>query len=362
MLDTVSSSLCKLHSRKRGFRINLGFPAFRLVFSTIVFLVPGHNNALRRHTHGVNMRSPPPVPPKDLPKIPITTKGPPKRDDPRNWEKIPGATNTSSSKDLAQHMSYAELTRDHILPEVVFGLDKNATYSSQKIPCATEKSANRPLSQTYPEVSYSEFTPNGYLPQTHELENYPQVYNENAPEALNRDRSSPYAPESTDQIKPTRKICGLRRLWFWVLLVSITLIAVVVAIIGGVLGSRAGKTKSKTTILPTAALAAINYTEGNGVQHYRVYFQAKSNALYQSAWNSSAQEWHVLPLNPRGASGPDVKPGTPLAAYTLNDGIHVSMLTLVPLVNAEKFLYPERNRVSPFLPRHGKPNLGARVL
>lgn len=308
------------------------------------------------------MRSPPPVPPKDLPKIPITTKGPPKRDDPRNWEKIPGATNTSSSKDLTQHMSYAELTRDHILPEVVFGLDKNATYSSQKIPCAAEKSSNRTLSQTYPEVSYSEFTPNGSLPQTHELENYPQVYNENAPEALNRDRSSPYAPESTDQIKPTRKICGLRRLWFWVLLASITLIAVVVAIIGGVLGSRAGKTKSKTTILPTAALAAINYTEGNGVQHYRVYFQAKSNALYQSAWNSSAQEWHVLPLNPRGASGPDVKPGTPLAAYTLNDGIHVRMLTLVPLVNAEKFLYPEHNRVSPFLPRHGKPNLGARVL
>ncbi|KAH7045133.1 hypothetical protein B0J12DRAFT_701238 [Macrophomina phaseolina] len=266
------------------------------------------------------MRSPPPVPPKDSPKMSSTTEARPKRDGPRSCEKIPTTTKTSPTEDPTQHQPYVELTRGHILPEVVFGLHNHATHNSQKIPCATE--SNRPISQIYPEVSYSELTQDGSLPQMHELENYPQVYTENEPEALNRGRSVPYALEATEQARPTRTICGLRRLWFWVILTTIAVMALIVAIVGGVLGSRAAKANSKTTLLPTAALAAVNYTEGNGVQHHRVYFQAKSNALYQSAWNSSGQKWHVSPLNPRSASGPEIKPGTPLAAYTLNDGIH----------------------------------------
>ncbi|KAL1641179.1 hypothetical protein SLS58_006287 [Diplodia intermedia] len=272
------------------------------------------------------MRSGPPVPPKDSSKAPLTTESPLKRDPAHSYKRISATTNTSS-KDLDHpHLAYAESNQNHILPEAVLVPDNHDAHNDEKTLVSADKPPHGSFSQD-PEVSYAELTHGGPPPQAHlELENYPQIYNESLPEALNRDRRPPYALETTDEKASTRKICGLRRLWFWIILVAAILIAAIVAIVGGVLGSRAAKgAKADTSFLPTGALAAVNYTEGNGIQHRRLYFQGESNALYQSAWNSSTQEWHVSPLNPRDASGPSVRPGTPLAAYTKNDGTHAAI-------------------------------------
>ncbi|KAF9635050.1 Fungal fucose-specific lectin [Lasiodiplodia theobromae] len=260
------------------------------------------------------MSSPPAVPPEDPQKISMTT--------PSSGENTSSTTDTFPSTDTTQQQSYAENEGGHIFPEAVPNHNNDTKLGLLGVGDDSEKIVHR-TSQTYPEVSYSEFSQKGSLPQHYEANNnYPQPYNENAPEVVHRDSSPPYAVEEK---KPAKTICGIRALWFWVILAIIIIIVIIAAVVGGVVGSRASKSEPSTTFLPTAALAAVNYTSGDGVSHYRVYFQAKSNALYQSAWNSSSQEWLVSPLNPGNAAGPEIKPGTPLAAYTLGDGVHTTV-------------------------------------
>lgn len=186
-----------------------------------------------------------------------------------------------------------------------------------------------PQYESYPEVHYAEYTPGSQLPQVaFDHGNYPQVSYGNHPEAFNLDGIGPEVTKEQQQQQQQRTVCGLRRKLFWMLVIAAVLcIVIIAAVVGGVVGSRDAKSKPKTTFMPTTALAAVNYTESSGVQHYRVYFQAESNELYQSSWDSNTEEWHVSPLNPTGADGPDVKPGTPLAAYVYNDRMHVSIAT-----------------------------------
>ena len=51
-----------------------------------------------------------------------------------------------------------------------------------------------------------------------------------------------------------------------------------------------------TGLVSKSKLASVNYTDANNVAHYRVYFQVLMNAIYQFAWNSSAQMWAVSPV------------------------------------------------------------------
>lgn len=263
------------------------------------------------------------MPPKDSTLTSLVPEVGLKRNSTHRFKKLLATTNTSS-KDLPQHQAYAESAQGHIFPEVAVKPD-DYHHSSEKIPATTDQFSKDAYSQhqAYPESNYAEHNRGGALPQAVvELGNYPEVAYGNQPEALNRDHS---APEVAGQPKSTKTICGLRKMWFWTILAAVILVVLIAAVVGGVVGSRAANAEPQTkSILPTTALAAVNYTEANDIKHYRVYFQAESNALYQSAWNSSTQKWSVSPLNPQDKSGPEIKPGTPLAAYTLNDGVHVS--------------------------------------
>ncbi|KAL0263341.1 hypothetical protein SLS55_002321 [Diplodia seriata] len=182
------------------------------------------------------MRSGPPVPPKDSSKAPLTTESRLKRDPAHSYERISPTSNTSS-KDLNHpQLAYAESNQNHILPEAVLVPDNHDAHNDEKTLVSADKPPHGSFSQDqgYPEVSYAELAHGGSLPQAHlELENYPQIYNESLPEPLNRDRRPPYALETTDEKASTRKICGLRRLWFWIILAAAILVAAIVAIIGG---------------------------------------------------------------------------------------------------------------------------------
>lgn len=74
-------------------------------------------------------------------------------------------------------------------------------------------------------------------------------------------------------------------------------------------------------MLNTTALAAVSYKQADGVEQYRVYFQAESGALCQAAWKSGTGRWEAVPLRRNGngttadAGEPEVKVGTPLSAH-----------------------------------------------
>lgn len=200
----------------------------------------------------------------------------------------------------------------------------DAADTSDKTPVAVDTNTHDkpPQYESYPEVHYAEHTQGHQFPQVvFDPNAYPQVSDGNQPEAYSTDGG----PEALKR-RQEKRICGLRKKPFWTILAAIILtIVILVAVLGGVLGSRAAKSKEQTSFMPTTALAAVNYTETSGVEHRRVYWQAENDDLYQSVWDSNSQSWEVSPLNPNGSPGPKVKPGTPLAAYIYNDRSHVSI-------------------------------------
>jgi hypothetical protein len=61
-----------------------------------------------------------------------------------------------------------------------------------------------------------------------------------------------------------------------------------------------------------SSLAATEWQEQvTNVTHYRVYFQAKTGTIWESAWDSNSSTWTVSPITDSGA---DIKMGTPLTA------------------------------------------------
>lgn len=81
-------------------------------------------------------------------------------------------------------------------------------------------------------------------------------------------------------------------------------------------------------------LASLNYVEESGVVHYRVYFQISTNAIYQSAWNSSVRTWVVSPVTTKKELADstvdlDVKLQTPIAASVYWHSASVSISKLL---------------------------------
>ncbi|KAF2136240.1 uncharacterized protein K452DRAFT_313366 [Aplosporella prunicola CBS 121167] len=50
-------------------------------------------------------------------------------------------------------------------------------------------------------------------------------------------------------------------------------------------------TSDPNTLLPTTRFTSLNYTDENDIEHYLVHYQMRSKVIFQSAWNSSDQEW-----------------------------------------------------------------------
>ncbi|KAH7042223.1 hypothetical protein B0J12DRAFT_674216, partial [Macrophomina phaseolina] len=128
-------------------------------------------------------------------------------------------------------------------------------------------------------------------------------------------------------------ICGMRRKTFRIVLVTVIVVIIGAAVggVGGVLSSKSSDSDSSnngadsrpssgndgdnsarnTTILEDSSLASVNYTDEYGYANYLVFYQLRNTSIYQSAWNSSNQEWIVSQVS---NSSYEIKENTPLAA------------------------------------------------
>ncbi|GME66110.1 Fungal fucose-specific lectin [Neofusicoccum parvum] len=122
----------------------------------------------------------------------------------------------------------------------------------------------------------------------------PQAIDHDAPEVVQKKEAAPAAAA-----RP-RKILGLSRKAFWIVLAVVILVIIGAAVGGGVGGSLAHKSKSSQPsgppqILPGSNIASINYTDTQNITHYRVFFQATTAVIYQSDFDSSTSAWTVSP-------------------------------------------------------------------
>lgn len=128
---------------------------------------------------------------------------------------------------------------------------------------------------------------------------------------------------ASDQQKSKRRICGLASRTFWIL-VTIGVLLVIAAVVGGAVGgTQASKSSTDTTkptngtaaasnagIRPDSNLAAIAWTVTPTRYQYRVYYQDSDNSIKESAYDSSLGTWKVSKI----VDGTGVTSGTSIAA------------------------------------------------
>ncbi|OAG10867.1 uncharacterized protein CC84DRAFT_496702 [Paraphaeosphaeria sporulosa] len=147
-------------------------------------------------------------------------------------------------------------------------------------------------------------------------------------------------PTEVDIDKEVVSSPGKRRRRLIILGVLVGIVVIVGAVAGGILGSRHAKRASEDAtpteapqpgnsqdrqVLSNSRIAAVNWTSGddNGVYYRAVFWQAVTNDLMASIWESDTQKWTKVNLTLNGSM--DVKnayneqyvspkPGTPLAA------------------------------------------------
>ena len=120
-------------------------------------------------------------------------------------------------------------------------------------------------------------------------------------------------------------------------LAALTVIAIVAAVVGGVLGTRrhghspppptsstgpspANSTSPSpspvyTNIRNDTNLAAVAFNDSSSTMQYRVYFQDSDNFIKESSWNATNQKWYVSNTNITRA-----KAASPIAAATVGPG------------------------------------------
>lgn len=128
-----------------------------------------------------------------------------------------------------------------------------------------------------------------------------------------------------------RKIFGLRRKTFFILLPVVLVLIIAGAVGGGVGGTIAARNREQTAAGPTdipspkppqaptttriqyanTGLAAMQWTDLNGTLHKRLYYQDNSEKIRESAWDNSTAFNTAWEIN---AISDAVKPGTPIAA------------------------------------------------
>ncbi|KAK7512414.1 uncharacterized protein IWZ02DRAFT_436424 [Phyllosticta citriasiana] len=172
----------------------------------------------------------------------------------------------------------------------------------------------------------------------------------NAGTPVNGAAAAPLTPLEGAEVKSgvehgrQRTICGIPRRTFWLCL-SIVLVFIAAAAIGGgvggALGSRksssssssssnsndsesgrgtgAGNVTTTTRLLSKSNLAAVNYTDGSGVEHHRLYYQTASLDIAAAEWDSASGNWSSPAVVRLSGDDADTKikakNGTPIAAY-----------------------------------------------
>ena len=152
-----------------------------------------------------------------------------------------------------------------------------------------------------------------------------------------------------------------RKHLLWVLAITIAVLLIVGAAVGGVLGSRhhhnntspGGNGSTPLTgpaykaIRQDSQLAAVAFNDTSGSTQYRVYFQDSADLIKESSWNSTSQRWFVSNSNITKA-----KPSTPIAAAAVGPGnMNVSNTAGVYSLAAQEqyinlYFLDENNRIN----------------
>jgi hypothetical protein len=141
------------------------------------------------------------------------------------------------------------------------------------------------------------------------------------------------APSESSGPTEERKIFGLRRTTFFILLALLLVLIIAGAIgggVGGTIAARASNSESTVTVptdipsptppqAPTTTrvqygntgLAALQWTDLSGTLHKRLYYQDNDNKIRESSWDNSTTSDTAWDVN---AISDAVKPGTPIAA------------------------------------------------
>ncbi|KAB5562994.1 hypothetical protein GE09DRAFT_766860 [Coniochaeta sp. 2T2.1] len=212
----------------------------------------------------------------------------------------------------------------------------------------------------YPEQAY-QTDPRKYSPQPFEGHNLPQVVDPTYPEVAPK----PEGPEvaagapapkgdyggygehqhSQHPIVPApeeRRIWGLKRKTFFIVL-AIALVVIIGAVVGGAVGGTVGKNNEKqgsttdpgkgggsggggsspgnvtnnSPVLSSSKLSAVNWTDSSNIEYNAVFWQAKTNDLMLSLWDSQGKSWSKVNITEKMTDvsvSVAAKPGTPLAA------------------------------------------------
>lgn len=117
-----------------------------------------------------------------------------------------------------------------------------------------------------------------------------------------------------------RAICGLplRRFYTLVATAFAILVVIVVAISVSVSKRNSRKQAARARLdtvppLKNPSMAALSWKDQRGIDHYKVYYQDESNAILESAWNSTQTQanWkHAVVAD----TTMNVQPGSPLGA------------------------------------------------
>lgn len=139
--------------------------------------------------------------------------------------------------------------------------------------------------------------------------NHPQYIKSDADYSRAYDRTTIPAPKRT-----------LTRRLRWMIGAVVLLLVVIIAVLGGVLGSRAHSASaaaaSPTASAPNASsinsntgLTAVAWQDSDSVLQYRVYYQSTRGEIRERAWNNTQHSWYTL----NNKIGP-AKKGSPLVA------------------------------------------------
>lgn len=183
-----------------------------------------------------------------------------------------------------------------------------------------------------------------------------EVIEHSAPEAVNGQfvglgsTSPEWVQDTNAPGQGTKRICGLRRRWFWTIIAIKVIVAVVIATTLGVILTRPSNNNADayspltnataaTNILSNSSLTAINFTDSSGYNHRMVFFEDGYNAIVARRWDSQNTTWATSNLTLVMSNSPtavEIAPGAALAAAGVG---HQVELFLVDAGNTIRSLY-----------------------
>lgn len=184
-----------------------------------------------------------------------------------------------------------------------------ATHTQPPLPDYSRFPEAVPVQQQNSEASKFDQIQKVYVPNDHLApeaipNQHDHNYNGAVPEA-----EAAWRPSTDGRVAEKRteskRICGLRRKIFFVVLV-VAIILIIGAVAGGVAGAlvsrksssisspsgdNATTTPNRVNVMDISSLAATNWTDGKGYDHRTVFFQDPWNSIIARRWDSQNKTW-----------------------------------------------------------------------